>query len=582
MHARTRACTRQTAQPHAPFGAAVRAKCKEVSLHRDSPLGETVLECYATGSRNVFALGFVPLAGEHTVVLLARDTPASHPAIKDLDLDVSAWAPLVEDRAFVDWLVRAPEPGELARARHVSGAAVAALEAAWRRDPGAGLDDLDPAAPEDEPCPVALRYEDAYAFQNIFGPLIKLEADHDRSAKESLARDGVAVQWAVGLNKKATARFCFARDAGDLRVVVGDELLLRHACPRLGAAPWAAVGTVVRLGDAGEEVVVELRGREKGQGGEGEGGREGGPWRGRLGALPPIGARGGLPGAGPDAAGFARPQADPAQGSDPSKTCLRTLRPGRSPSRPGTDRAPPPTDVTTGYRVEFVWKGATFERMQAAMKAFAVDQTSVSGYLYHRVLGHPVEELELKTRVPKSLSAPGLPELNASQADAAARVLRSPLSLIQGPPGTGKTVTSASIVYALARQPGGGQVLVTAPSNIAVDHLAERTALTGLKVVRLQARSREAVATGIEHLTLHAQVKALAALESPELHKLQQLKDELGELSAQGARGWSLGLLACLLVGDWVASLGFVQGWRGCWGCWGWGGGGLWGVLAWR
>ena len=47
------------------------------------------------------------------------------------------------------------------------------------------------AAPEDEPCPVALRYEDAYAFQNIFGPLIKLEADHDRSAKESLARDGV-------------------------------------------------------------------------------------------------------------------------------------------------------------------------------------------------------------------------------------------------------------------------------------------------------------------------------------------------------------------------------------------------------
>jgi len=32
-----------------------------------------------------------------------------------------------------------------------------------------------------------------------------------------------------------------------------------------------------------------------------------------------------------------------------------------------------------------------------------------------------------------------------------------PLSLIQGPPGTGKTVTSASIVYHLAKQ-GNGQV----------------------------------------------------------------------------------------------------------------------------
>lgn len=33
-----------------------------------------------------------------------------------------------------------------------------------------------------------------------------------------------------------------------------------------------------------------------------------------------------------------------------------------------------------------------------------------------------------------------------------------------------------------------------------------------------------------------AQVRALAAAESPELHKLQQLKDELGELSAQGGQ----------------------------------------------
>lgn len=39
---------------------------KEVSLHKDSPLGETVLECYNSGSRNVFALGFVPLKDENT------------------------------------------------------------------------------------------------------------------------------------------------------------------------------------------------------------------------------------------------------------------------------------------------------------------------------------------------------------------------------------------------------------------------------------------------------------------------------------------------------------------------------------
>ena len=42
-----------------------------------------------------------------------------------------------------------------------------------------------------------------------------------------------------------------------------------------------------------------------------------------------------------------------------------------------------PVEVTEGFLIEFVWKGTSFDRMQAALKAFAVDDTSVSGYLYH-------------------------------------------------------------------------------------------------------------------------------------------------------------------------------------------------------
>lgn len=67
----------------------VKSKNKEVQLHRDSPLGDTVLECYASGTRNLFVLGFVPVKSENTVVLLARDTPPNHPTIRDLNLDLS-------------------------------------------------------------------------------------------------------------------------------------------------------------------------------------------------------------------------------------------------------------------------------------------------------------------------------------------------------------------------------------------------------------------------------------------------------------------------------------------------------------
>ena len=45
----------------------------------------------------------------------------------------------------------------------------------------------------------------------------------------------------------------------------------------------------------------------------------------------------------------------------------------------------------------------------------------------------------------------------------------------------GKTVTSATIVFHLAKQ-NHGQVLVCAPSNIAVDQLTEKIHRTGLKV----------------------------------------------------------------------------------------------------
>ena len=81
-----------------------------------------------------------------------------------------------------------------------------------------------------------------------------------------------------------------------------------------------------------------------------------------------------------------------------------------------------------------------FCRMQAAMKTFAVDETSVSGYIYHKLLGHEVEDVVIKCQLPKRFSAPGLPELNHSQVYAVKTVLQRPLSLIQ-------------VIYHILKQP---------------------------------------------------------------------------------------------------------------------------------
>lgn len=73
-----------------------------------------------------------------------------------------------------------------------------------------------------------------------------------------------------------------------------------------------------------------------------------------------------------------------------------------------------------------------------------------------------------------------------------------------------------------------GQVLVTAPSNVAVDQLTEKIAATGLRVVRLASKTREATSSSVDHLCLHIMTPLAAGSE---FTKLQMLKSEVGELT---------------------------------------------------
>ena len=40
-----------------------------------------------------------------------------------------------------------------------------------------------------------------------------------------------------------------------------------------------------------------------------------------------------------------------------------------------------PSECTHNFSADFVWKSTSFDRMQLAMKTFAVDEKSVSGYI---------------------------------------------------------------------------------------------------------------------------------------------------------------------------------------------------------
>lgn len=145
-----------------------------------------------------------------------------------------------------------------------------------------------------------LRYDDAFHYQNIFGPLVKLEAETDQCTKEAQTVEGVSVRWDMGLNKRRLAFFQYPKAEAEARLAIGDELRMRHGTADAAKPAWEGTGTIIRFSN-NEEVVLELK-----------------------------------------------------------------------------SNAGVPTDATTGFCVDIVWRPITYDRMQMAMRTFAVDETSLS------------------------------------------------------------------------------------------------------------------------------------------------------------------------------------------------------------
>lgn len=168
------------------------------------------------------------------------------PASKDVVWDATQWAPLIDDRSFLSWLVKVPTEAEQLRARPVTFRQMNRLEELWKENERATVEDVDRPGVDEEPPGVLLRYEDAYQYQNIFGPLVKIEADFDRKLKESQTQNDLVVRWDQGLNTKKIAWMNLPRlESGEVKLAVGDELKLKYTGEL--AAHWEGVGHVIKV-----------------------------------------------------------------------------------------------------------------------------------------------------------------------------------------------------------------------------------------------------------------------------------------------------------------------------------------------
>jgi ATP-dependent RNA/DNA helicase IGHMBP2 len=112
--------------------------------------------------------------------------------------------------------------------------------------------------------------------------------------------------------------------------------------------------------------------------------------------------------------------------------------------------------------------------------------------------------------------------LNESQTKAVHQILAAnELAIVHGPPGTGKTTTIVQAVKALIQQ-GVKKILVTAPSNTAVDLLTEKMAEQKISVLRIGNPARVT-----ERLLAHTMDNQMAEHDS--MKDVKRLKKQAQE-----------------------------------------------------
>lgn len=118
--------------------------------------------------------------------------------------------------------------------------------------------------------------------------------------------------------------------------------------------------------------------------------------------------------------------------------------------------------------------------------------------------------------------------LNESQNAAVHQAVNAlDVSVIHGPPGTGKTTTLVATIQLIAKEEQ--TVLVSAPSNTAVDLLTERIAEAGLNVVRIGNISR--IDESIINHTLEARLS-----QHPESKNIKKVKIQAANARKQAQR----------------------------------------------
>lgn len=161
--------------------------------------------------------------------------------------------------------------------------------------------------------------------------------------------------------------------------------------------------------------------------------------------------------------------------------------------------------------IDAVFDENSYAEMESALRLAQDRAEKKDGHLIKVLIGQQPATFQ-QTTVSSSPNS-----LNTKQREAVQKICTAhELAIVHGPPGTGKTTTLVQAIRQLVQQ-SRGKILVTAPSNVAVDLLSEKLSDAGLNVVRVgnpaRVNERQLVLTLDSKMAAHSSAKEIKRLK---------------------------------------------------------------------
>lgn len=179
--------------------------------------------------------------------------------------------------------------------------------------------------------------------------------------------------------------------------------------------------------------------------------------------------------------------------------------------------------------IDAVFDENSYSEMESALKQASIVSEKKEGAHLIKILTE-----EKKPSFHLSSFAFHLPSLNVTQQAAVEKILlANELAIVHGPPGTGKTTTLVQAIKAMIHVERK-QILVTAPSNAAVDLLSEKLSDEGLNVVRVGNPAR--VSERLMSLTLDSKISVHSSAK--EIKRLKKQGAEYRDMALKYKRSF--------------------------------------------